>query len=568
MKNRRKARELTLQILYQTDIRKVSAGEALKIVLSCYHFKPEVEEFSRGLIQGTCHFLPQLDDIIKRYARNWTLDRMATIDRNILRFSIYELLFLKEIPPAVTINEAVEIAKRYGTLDSGKFVNGILDKIRKERGSSSVLRWSYLSQKFRNPVLASFIKTKKTKKAWLVGGFIRDSLLGRESRDFDIVLDGSDFEPVERFARKYGKSPICLNSELRRIVLNEGCQLDFTLKKSSTLESDLNRRDFTIDTLALDLDSNSLNNPHLYLIGIKNSLEDLLNGKIALVTNKALDDDPLRLLKAFRLKSQLGFEIEKNLLNMILEKYQSIDKVSAERIKEEIFLILSNPKAGDHLTHPAAKKLLERILDTPIRLENLRYLEKILNFETEPFSSLKPKLSQHLKRKVGGGTRLKLLKMISLTSPFSSKKAAEKVTKALKLGKKETKLIQKVTALFPLLEESIDKHLDSSKISVFLSQGKEETVETCLAAIAFKPEDASYLRLCSEVIVTFFKKQVLILHPPKLVSGDELIKFLGIQPGPKVSIILEKIHQAQISGKIQQKEEAIRLACRVLNDKD
>jgi len=567
MKNRRKARELTLQILYQMDIRGVLAEEVLKAVLSYHRFRPEVEEFSCKLIRGTCRFLPWIDDIIKGYAKNWTLDRMAIIDRNILRFSIYELLFLKKIPPAVTINEAVEIAKRYGTLDSGKFVNGILDKIRKERGSSSILKWTYLSQKLRNPILASFIKLKKTRKAWLVGGFIRDSLLGRKSRDLDIVLDGSDFELVERFAKGYGKYPICLDNELRRVVLSEGYQLDFTLKKSSPLEFDLKKRDFTIDALALGLDSNSLNNPHLCLIDIKNGLQDLLNGKIALATDKALDDDPLRLLKAFRLKSQLGFEIEDNLLNMILKKYQSIDKVAKERIKEEICLILSSPRSGDHLTHPAAKKLLERILGTPIYPENLRYLEKVLNSEIEMLPSLKSKLMEHLRRKVGGETRVEILKIISLTSSFSpSKEIVEKVTKALRLGRRETKLIQKVINLLPLLRESIGKPLNSPEVSVFLSRGKEETVETCLAAIASKPGDTDYLHLCGEIMATFFERETLILHPPKLVSGDELVKLLGIQPGPKVSIILEKIHQAQIAGKVQQRQEAIQLAYHILNN--
>ncbi len=569
MKNRRKARELTLQILYQMDVRKVSAGEVLKVVLSRYHFKPEVEKFSRKLIQGTCYFLPWIDNIVKRYAKNWTIERMAIIDRNILRFSIYELLFLRKIPPAVTINEAVEIAKRYGTLDSGKFVNGILDKIHKERGLDSTLRWDCLNQRLHNPILASFIKLKKTRKAWLVGGFIRDSLLGRKSRDLDIILDGSDFKLVKKFAQKYGKYPICLNSDLRRVVLSKEYQLDFTLKKSSTLESNLKERDFTIDALALDLESNSLNNPHLCLIDIKNGLENLLNGKIALVTNKALNADPLRLLKAFRLKSQLDFKIEDNLLNKILKKHQSIDKIAKERIKGEICLILSSSKSGDHLTHPAAKKLLERILSTPIYIENLCYLEKILNPEAELISSLKPKLIEHLRRRVSGETRAELLKIISLIFPFSpSKKIGEKVTETLKLSGRERKLIQKIINLFPLLKESIGKPLDSPEVSVFLSKGGEETVETCLAVIASKPEDASLLYLCSEIIATFFKKQALILRPPKLVSGDELIKLLGIQPGPKVSIILEKIHQAQITGKVQQKEEAIKLAYQILsNDK-
>ncbi|MFT5170203.1 MAG: transcription antitermination factor NusB, partial [Candidatus Omnitrophota bacterium] len=74
----------------------------------------------------------EIDDIIRKYAANWQLERMAVIDRNILRLGTFEIMFADEIPPKVTINEAVELAKKYGDSESGKFVNGILDKIHKE----------------------------------------------------------------------------------------------------------------------------------------------------------------------------------------------------------------------------------------------------------------------------------------------------------------------------------------------------------------------------------------------------------------------------------------------------
>jgi len=566
MKNRRKARELTLQTLYQADVRDIPPTEALKMLLSRYRFRSEVEYFSKKLIEGTEKFLPWIDELIKRYAKNWTLDRMAIVDRNILRFSIYELLLMEEVPPIVSINEAVEIAKRYGTSDSGKFVNGILDKIRKERVPDSALQWSYLVEKLCNPVLASLIKLLKQKvKVYLVGGFIRNSLLGRESRDFDLILDSSDFELVEEFSRKYGKSPIFLNSNLRRVVLPEGYQLDFALKKSSTIESDLKKRDFTINTLALDLDF--VENPHLCLIDVKNGLEDLLAGRITLVSDGALDADPLRMLKAFRLKVQLNFEIDSKLMDMILRKYQLIDEIAEERLKEELFLILDSPCSGEHLTHPIARKLLEKILNTPCYPENLHYLEKILGSQPPALSPIKPELLQHLRKKIGGKTRLQLLKLVSLTFSFPpERQVVEKVARALKLGNKETKLIQKVINLLPLLEKLTGKLPDSPQVSEFFFQAGEETVEICLAAITAKPEDSSYLESCAEILSAFFKRRSLILHPPKLVSGDELIQLLGIEPGPRLSVILKRIHQAQIAGEIQQKEEAIRLAREILNE--
>ncbi len=96
---------------------------------------PTVEEmsvrsFADQLIRGVLQHKKECDDVIKKHLKNWDFDRVALIDRNILRLAAYEMLFREDIPPVVSINEAVDIAKKYSTEDSGKFVNGILDKIK------------------------------------------------------------------------------------------------------------------------------------------------------------------------------------------------------------------------------------------------------------------------------------------------------------------------------------------------------------------------------------------------------------------------------------------------------
>ena len=88
--------------------------------------------FADPLIRGTLEHRGDLDSQIKKYAKNWSLHRMAVVDRNVLRLAIYEMLHREDIPPVVSINEAVDIAKKFSTEDSGKFVNGILDKIKSE----------------------------------------------------------------------------------------------------------------------------------------------------------------------------------------------------------------------------------------------------------------------------------------------------------------------------------------------------------------------------------------------------------------------------------------------------
>jgi N utilization substance protein B len=275
MKNRRKARELTLQILYQMDIRGTPVEEALKVAFSRYRFRPEVKEFAERLIRGTSQLLLLIDFLIKKYAKNWSLERMATVDRNILRFTIYELLFLENVPPIVSINEAVEIAKRYGTIDSGKFVNGILDKIRLERGPGSSLNWAYLKNSLqKDTYLKELTSIKGKEKLWLVGGCLRNLLLGREKKDLDVVLDDPEFRIVHLFVSQVKASLVVLNSTLRRVVLPGKTTIDFILKKSQSLNTDLLQRDFTINALALDLDF--LDMPCLALIDPETGLEDLI----------------------------------------------------------------------------------------------------------------------------------------------------------------------------------------------------------------------------------------------------------------------------------------------------
>ena len=119
-----------LQFLFQSDFGdKDHRKNNLKQFLSDKENDPEVKKFASEIIDGTLSMLDEIDSAIKKTAENWVLERMAAVDRNILRFAVYELLQRKDIPPAVTINEAIEIAKKYSTLESASFINGILDKI-------------------------------------------------------------------------------------------------------------------------------------------------------------------------------------------------------------------------------------------------------------------------------------------------------------------------------------------------------------------------------------------------------------------------------------------------------
>ncbi|MCK5579696.1 MAG: transcription antitermination factor NusB [Candidatus Omnitrophica bacterium] len=137
MRKRTLARECVLKILYQKEITRREIEPTLNDYWEAEgEVENEVQEFSSRLVLGVIRNLEVIDKKIMEYATNWQLKRMAVIDRNILRLGVYELFYASDIPPKVTINEAVELAKKYGDLESSKFVNGILDKIHKTEISS------------------------------------------------------------------------------------------------------------------------------------------------------------------------------------------------------------------------------------------------------------------------------------------------------------------------------------------------------------------------------------------------------------------------------------------------
>ena len=131
MRNRTKARECALQILYAVDIGKEDSREIIAAYWSEHKEELTVKKFALELVSGTLEHAEKIDKLITQYADNWRLERMAVIDRNIIRMATFELLFAGDIPPKVAINEAVELAKKFGDEESGRFVNGVLDKINK-----------------------------------------------------------------------------------------------------------------------------------------------------------------------------------------------------------------------------------------------------------------------------------------------------------------------------------------------------------------------------------------------------------------------------------------------------
>jgi transcription antitermination protein NusB len=139
MGTRRKAREAALQVLYQIDTASVPASEVEQSISSFFELYADPEDdaardFAEKLVRGCAAHLEAIDAKIREVSRHWRIERMARVDRNVMRLAVHELMALPDVPRRVTLNEAVELAKRFGDENSASFVNGVLDKIASELG--------------------------------------------------------------------------------------------------------------------------------------------------------------------------------------------------------------------------------------------------------------------------------------------------------------------------------------------------------------------------------------------------------------------------------------------------
>ena len=150
MRGRRKAREIALQVLYGLNFENIDVQKALDLFWSNFVAPKTAKEFAAFLVQGTCGHKDELDKLIAGCSDNWSLGRMSKVDISILRLAVFEFLYCDDIPPKVTLNEAVDLGKTFGSENSGSFINGILDalnlKLNKKNATNHLDRKSRPSQ--------------------------------------------------------------------------------------------------------------------------------------------------------------------------------------------------------------------------------------------------------------------------------------------------------------------------------------------------------------------------------------------------------------------------------------
>jgi N utilization substance protein B len=137
MGERHKAREYALHGLYMYETVGSSVDTILSLTWVDDPIQGETRNFFENIVRGTIEHISQIDDLIRKYCRNWSFERIAAVDKAILRLSVYGMLYHDDLPPAITINEGIELGKKFGGENSGHFINGILDAINKQEPTRS-----------------------------------------------------------------------------------------------------------------------------------------------------------------------------------------------------------------------------------------------------------------------------------------------------------------------------------------------------------------------------------------------------------------------------------------------
>jgi tRNA nucleotidyltransferase (CCA-adding enzyme) len=321
--------------------------------------------------------------------------------------------------------------------------------------------------------------------------------------------------------------------QIARVVFPEGT-VDFALQEGATLEKDLGRRDFTVNAIAYNLHQQKLFDP---LGGLK----DLENGVLRMVSQANLEDDPLRLLRAYRQAAQLNFTIDPNTRKTICTLALSLHRIAAERVQTELNYLFTNPRGTKWLTAAWEDGLLQLWFAhvTKDKVDQLKVIDSIADYL--------PALPKNCH------DWLILTKLATLVTQ-EPKKAELEVAK-LKYSRYHLRgVVATVMHLSRL--QTLTSPLSLREQYFFFKEVKD--IFPILAARAIAVEIPQ--KIINPLIDNYLDPHSLVVYPQPLVTGHDLIKVLKIKPSPLIGKLLTEIQIAQIEGKIASAQEALQFA--------
>ncbi|MFC1995822.1 CCA tRNA nucleotidyltransferase [Chloroflexota bacterium] len=458
-------------------------------------------------------------------------------------------------------------------------------------------------------------------KSYLVGGFVRDTLLERDTFDIDITVSADALEIVRGVADTIGGKYIRLDevNKIGRVVLTDEdtpsaspqWQLDFASFKGN-IESDLAQRDFTIDAIAIDLAELGTD---VTLIDTLDGWNDLHRGIIRAVSERAFKLDAIRLLRAVRLAAELGFDIDNETESLIRHYCHLIVDAAGERVREELLRLLAIPQSGRFLAYLDKLGLATIIIPELTQLKGAQQPKEhfwdIFDHSMEtvaavdfllqqgtwehtngkvisvvPWSAV---LNQHFELEVShGSTRRSLLKLAALLHDIAKPEAktidengrmrflghakigaaiAVNVLERLRFSGKEVKLVETMVMHHLRPGQMSQGELPSHRaIYHYFRDTGEAGIDILFLSLAdHLATRGPHLNLVEwqrhakmiEYVLTQRFEQENLVVPPKLVNGHDLIDTFGMNPGPNIRDILEVVREAQAAGELTTRQEAL-----------
>jgi poly(A) polymerase len=452
---------------------------------------------------------------------------------------------------------------------------------------------------------------------YLVGGYIRDRLLGRASLDIDLTVGGDAVDIARQVADVFEAKFVLLDEihQVARVVLfqnEERWYLDFATTRGS-IEEDLAKRDFTIDAIAMELDHLAAGWNLVQLIDPLDGLADLEQRLIKIAGNSAFSDDPARLLRAFRLAAEIDFCIVSETETIIKRDRELIKDVKGERIGDELGHILETSRVASSLRHLDEVGLLDLILpelaiskgvEQPKEhywnvfdhsLEAVAAVERLLVALTRKGDLLdsltfSTDLADHFGKEVAGGrTRRGLIKLAALLHDIAKPQSkridengrmrflghgqqgastTDSIMERLRFSSREKRMVTKMIEqhLRPGHLSNTDEMPTRRAIYRYFRDTGEVGIDTLFLGLADHLATRGpalemghwqkHVEVTQYMLSRWFEEKTTVL-PPNLIDGHDLIDKFGLAPGPKIGGLLEAVREAQASGEIATKEEAL-----------
>ncbi len=412
--------------------------------------------------------------------------------------------------------------------------------------------------------------------AYLVGGSVRDALLGRQAAylDLDFVLPEGAVQTAKRIANHYQAGYVLLDAQrqIARVVF-EGATLDFAAQVGDSLEADLWRRDFTINAIAYSPHSQELLDP-------LQGYADLQHRLIRTVQFENLKEDPLRLLRAYRQAAQLGFEIEPETQRQIRQLSDLLSEIAAERIQSELGYLLSSASGTPFLQMAWQDGLLSSWLPHATA-SSLAQIERLDRAALDPslaqiLAPDSPQSSSQSSPQASSRSWLKLAKLAALLAPDLA--TAEQELWRLKYSRAEIQSVLAVVLLLPQISPQISpqRQEPAADSSVRLNSADDLSTDDLSAAQQyrlFRQAGDAFPALAVAGLAAAVQPAVIralvnryldpadpIAHPTALLSGRDLITQLKLPASPVIGQLLEAIQLAHAEGKVSSRSEALAFA--------